>query len=72
MAEPENADVVEYPVRIIEVRYGIDEDGGGLAIHVRMDGVDPEKLLDVVLTLFEKVNGKDGGKIHEPHGKGYC
>jgi len=35
------------PVRIIEIWNGISADGGGIEIHVRMDGVDPVKVLEI-------------------------
>ena len=70
MSDHENEVLLERPVREIEVRYGINEEGGGVVIHVRMDGEAPEKILDVVMKLLEKINGKDKGGSHEP--KGYC
>ncbi len=41
--------VTHNPVRIIEIRNGISADGGGIEIHVRMDGVDPMKVLEITL-----------------------
>lgn len=69
MADHENDVLTEYPVREIEVRYGVDEEGGGVVIHVRMDGETPERILDVVMKILEKINGKDKGGSHGP---GYC
>lgn len=72
MCEDIETPIAEYPIRIIEVRYGIDEDGGGLAIHVRLDGVEPEKVMEIALRILERVNGKEGGRVYESHAKGYC
>lgn len=47
-----------HPVREIEIEQGVNEDGGGFKITVRLDGVDVEKVFEITLKLLEKVNGK--------------
>jgi len=48
----------KHPVRFIEVRNGVSEDGGGIEITVRMDGVEPDKVLEVTLNLLNTINGR--------------
>ena len=52
-----------YPVREIKIEQGINDEGGGVEIHVRMDGVSPEKIMEIVLTLMEKINGEKKEEI---------
>ena len=56
------------PVRIIEIRNGISADGGGIEIHVRMDGVDPVKVLEITLKLLNAVIKKDDGEFQKSYG----
>ena len=46
----------KHPVRFIEIRNGVSEDGGGIEITVRMDGVEPDKVLEVTLNLLNTIN----------------
>ena len=47
-----------YPVRTIQVRAGIDEDGGGVEIFVRFDGESPEICLQAVREILKEINGR--------------
>ena len=60
-----------YPIRVIEVRYGINEDGGGFVVYVRLDDVEPEKVFDIAVKLLKRVNGKSEGEIYERDPKEY-
>ncbi|AIY90200.1 hypothetical protein [Geoglobus acetivorans] len=52
----------EYPIRWIEIDQGVSEDGGGLRIAVRLDGEPAEKVIETVLILIERLNGKRDSK----------
>ncbi len=67
MAEAENFEVYQFPVRYISIEFSNHEDGGGLKVEVRLDGVDVDDVLDVTMKLIEKINrnGEDGGEMKE-------
>jgi len=43
------------PTRYVEIRYGVDEDGGGIVITVRDDMAPIEKLVELAERLYEKI-----------------
>ena len=65
LGDPENVEVYEVPVRYISVEFANHEDGGGISVIVRLDGVEPDKVLKVALTLLEKINGNGEKKKEE-------
>ena len=65
MSEAENVEVYDYPVRYIEIAQGIDEEGGGVRITVRLDDVDPEKVMEIALRVYHGINGKSKQKRSE-------
>jgi len=56
-----------FPIREIIVRYGVNEDGGEVEIAVRLDGEDPENVLEIVEKLFTRLEkfGKAAKKKEE-------
>ncbi len=59
MAEAEELESYGFPVRYISIGFSNHEDGGGLKVEVRLDGVEPEKVLEVSMKLIGMVRGKE-------------
>lgn len=66
MGEAENVEVCEVPVRYISIEFANHEDGGGISVMVRLDGVEPERILEITMRLLERVNGKNPEKKNDP------
>ena len=58
--EAENFERMGEIVKFVEIRYGINEDGGGIQIVVRDDEADTRTLVDLALMIFERINGRRG------------
>jgi len=56
-------------VKYVEIRYGINEDGGGVQIIVRDDESDAKTLTNLALRILREINGK-GGKEWKDRAKG--
>jgi len=46
-------------VREIEIEQGIHEDGGGFKIYLRMDGLKPNELVDVLFKIYARLSKND-------------
>ena len=67
MAEAEELDVYVHPVRYVSIELSNHEDGGGLKVEVRLDGVEVDDILDVTLKVIERINrkGEERGEMKE-------
>ncbi len=53
----EGGQVVEI-AKFVEVKLGVNEDGGGIHVIVRDDESDAEKLTKLALRILREINGK--------------
>ncbi len=58
----EGGEQVGEVVKFVEIRYGINEDGGGVQIIVRDDESDARTLTELILRILRELNGKLEGK----------
>lgn len=58
----ENQEFSDYPVRYVSVNFGNSEDGGGVSVVIRADGVPVEELVKQAKDLLSWIFGKEKGR----------